>query len=490
MGSAPWLRASAFALTLAAALLSAQEPPPSGLRLAAEGRYAEALPLLQAQARAEPSNARAGVALGRCLLALGRGDEAAKEARELVQAFPGDDEVRLLSGDCFFARFQPGEAASEFAQVRPDGPLGSLALLRRMQALEAAGRDAEALDAAREWGATGHAVSDDVLGMVSVLETDPVRAAEALTLLAARRPEDEGVRERLAVERALAAHPPVVAVGAVSAPIKSELREIFGEPCVPVRIDGGKQRWLSLDTGAENVLVKTDTARKLRLPVLGEASFEGWGYRGVQKTRYVLLRSLDAAGLPLRNVVGLVDRRSTEFSTNKAGTVGLGPFRRAVVLYDRRHGRFQVWPPGTPGRELAPEAAQTVPLLWFRGLPLVPVSVQGQGPFPFLLDTGAEFTLLDRQRCAALDVRVNSGKYGNIRAWGVSGAFSSGIAEGVSLDVGGRRYDRRLVLVTDVPQRFPVPVYGILGRDLLRDFVLVIDGPGCTVTFQAYEGGK
>jgi Flp pilus assembly protein TadD len=481
------IRALALALLLFAPTGRAQDSVSPGLRLASEGRFAQALPLLEAEIQAAPMDPRPRLARGRGLLALGRWEEALTAGRDLVDLVPESDEARLLLGDCLLVRFQAQEAAREYARVRPEGPLGSLALLRRMQALQAAGRDGDALEAARQWEAAGKVPSDEVLGMTSVLETDPARAAAALALLAARSPEDETVRERLAVESALAARAPVVSEGAISSSVKSEIREIFGEPCIPVRINGGERRWMALDTGAEHPLLKIDTAKKLRLPVLGDATFEGWGYRGAQKTRYVLMDRLDAAGIPLRNVVGLVDRRSSEFSTNKAGTIGLAPFRGCLVLYDRRHGRFQLWPSGTPAKDLAPAASPAAPLLWFRGLPLVGVGVQGKGTFPFLLDTGAEFSLLDRQRCLALGIRINSGKYGNIRAWGVSGAFSSGIAEGVSLDVGGHHYDRRLVLVTDVPQRFPVPVYGILGRDLVRDFILLIDGPGCAVTFEPYD---
>ena len=54
--------------------------------------------------------------------------------------------------------------------------------------------------------------------------------------------------------------------------------------------------------------------------------------------------------------------------------------------------------------------------------------------------------------------------------------------------MGPKSYDRRIIFVTDVPQRFPVPLYGILGRDILNDYRMVFDGPGGQVVLQAYDG--
>jgi hypothetical protein len=195
---------------------------------------------------------------------------------------------------------------------------------------------------------------------------------------------------------------------------------------------------------------------------------------------------MEASGRRLENVPVLVNKRDVEFWTKKGGYFGMGPFLKDVVLYDRRKGVFGLWPAGTPHSALLGEGGVTLPVLWCRGLPLAPVTLQDGEPHPFLLDTGAPYTLLDKERVARLGIKVNSGKYRNIHGVGMSGAFASSIAESVVIGVAGERYIRRLALVTEIPQSFPVPVYGILGRDTLNDFKMVFDGPGATVTLKKY----
>ena len=127
-----------------------------------------------------------------------------------------------------------------------------------------------------------------------------------------------------------------------------------------------------------------------------------------------------------------------------------------------------------------------LPVIWSRDLPLIPVMVQGRGPFPVLLDTGAAYTLLDKEKAEVLGIRSNTAKYGKLRAEGISGAFTSNVAEQVSLGVAKTRYDRPVIFVTEVPQRFVVPVFGILGRDILNDYAMTFDGPRAELALSRY----
>ena len=119
-------------------------------------------------------------------------------------------------------------------------------------------------------------------------------------------------------------------------------------------------------------------------------------------------------------------------------------------------------------------------------VPLVPLGINGRDDYPVLLDTGAPYSFLDRKRTEPLGVRMNSGKYRNTRAWGMSGAFTLHIAEQVVLDFAGENYPLRRVYVSDVPQSFSVPVYGILGRDILNRFRMVIDCPNSKLVLVPY----
>jgi hypothetical protein len=270
-------------------------------------------------------------------------------------------------------------------------------------------------------------------------------------------------------------------------PDQAKVKEIYGEPCVRGRLDGRRKVWLAFDTGGESTLLNADLARKLNLPRLADATYAGWGYEGVRKSESVLVKSLEVAGLTMRNTFVVVNQRDTEHWTNKAGYIGLGPFRRNVIFYDRRHGHFQLWPAGTPAGKISTERGVTLPILWANGVPIVPVGLMGKGPYPFLLDTGAPFTLFASKYARRLDIRVNTGKFGKLYGLGLSGAFTSDIAEQVTMSVGPHVYYRRHAFVTDVPQRFPVPVYGILGRDVLNDYKIIFDCPGNTVTLLPYD---
>ncbi len=461
--------------------------PPTlpGLELAAQGRFEEALPVLDEEIKARPQEEDLGAAKAMCLLQLGRWSEALAAARDLADRLPADEDARILLGDALLLNFRPREAAAVYGTVPPSSPQASAVLAKRVDALAASGDDRGALAVFTKARADGVPVSDRMLASAARLEDDPRSRLALLRELAARRPEDAALKGEVKVWEALAARSPAPTV-TPAYPGASKLKEIGREPSVPVRLDGKKGHWLALDTGSDNVMVNEDTARKLHLPVLAKTQYLGWGYKGPQVTAVVLLDRLDVAGRTLVNVPAVVNQRDTEFWTNKAGYVGLSPFLDGAVEYDRRGGHFGLYPSGTAPEAILGRPCTVLPVLWFRGMPLIPVMLQGRGPFPFLLDTGAPWSLLAAQHVGSLGIRVNSGKYGNLKGWGLSGAFSAGVAEQVRIGVAGVQYDRPVAFVTEVPQSFPVPVYGILGRDILNDFAMVFDGPGGRVALARY----
>ncbi len=457
---------------------------PAGLELVAQGRFEEALPVLDEEIKATPQEEDLGAAKARCLLELGRWPEALAAARDLAARLPAGEEARILLGDTLLLNFRPREAAVVYGTVPPSSPQASAVLAKRVAALAASGDDHGALAAFAKARADGVPVSDRMLASVARLQDDPRARLALLKELAARQPEDGALKGEVKVWEALVARSPAAVTPAY--PGASKLKEIGREPSVPVRLDGKKGYWLALDTGGDNVLVNEDTARKLHLPVLAKTQYLGWGYKGPQVTTVVLLDRLDVAGRTLANLPAVVNQRDAEFWTNKAGYVGLSPFLDGAVEYDRRGGHFGLYPSGTSPEAILGRPCAVLPVLWFRGMPLVPVMLQGRGPFPFLLDTGAPWSLLAAQHVGSLGIRVNSGKYGNLKGWGLSGAFSAGVSEQVHIGVAGVQYDRPVAFVTEVPQSFPVPVYGILGRDILDDFAIMFDGPGGRAAFAKY----
>lgn len=484
-----WFRALISLLVMFAGMAAAGQgvsPAPSpGIALLSQGRFEEALSSLDTELKARPEGVDPAMARVKCLIELGRWREALDSAQGLAGRFPARDDARLLLGDCLLLNFRAREAAETYRAVQPPSRLASSALGKLANALVAAGDDGEALKVFRQARASGMALSDGDLSLQTRIEPDPRARLALLKELQARRPEEALLKEEIKVCEALAQRPPAPTIPPAY-PGKAKIKEIYREPAVAASLDGKAGYWLALDTGSESILLNADTARKLGLPVLATTQYAGWGYRGPQETLVVLLPKVEVAGRTLQDVTALVNRRDAQFWTNKGGYIGLWPFRQDVVLYDRRRGEFGLYPPGTAAEGLLTGPSVTQPILWFRGLPLVQVMLQGKGPYPFLLDTGAPWSLIASQYAPRLGIRVNSGKYGNLQGVGISGAFSSGIAEQVNFTFANVRYERRQALVTEIPQRFSVPVYGILGRDVLNDFAMVFDGPGARVVLSKY----
>jgi tetratricopeptide (TPR) repeat protein len=458
-----------------------------GVKLLREGRFKEAVVQLDDELKNDPGSKRLGIARVKGLLEVGRWQEALADARAMDAKSPSDPELKLLLGDCYFFAFRPADAMREYGPVLDDSRWGETALAKYGNAAVASGDDRAALAAIERARANRRRLSETSRFMEVTLTPDPKEKVRLLGPLVEILPKSKAVADALALNEALSKAGPSTTVPPVRYPDQAKVKEIYGEPCVRGRLDGRRKVWLAFDTGGESTLLNADLARKLNLPRLADATYAGWGYEGVRKSESVLVKSLEVAGLTMRNTFVVVNQRDTEHWTNKAGYIGLGPFRRNVIFYDRRHGHFQLWPAGTPAGKISTERGVTLPILWANGVPIVPVGLMGKGPYPFLLDTGAPFTLFASKYARRLDIRVNTGKFGKLYGLGLSGAFTSDIAEQVTMSVGPHVYYRRHAFVTDVPQRFPVPVYGILGRDVLNDYKIIFDCPGNTVTLLPYD---
>ncbi len=478
-----WVGAILIAVAVS---LASQTPVPSGgLALLKEGRFDDAAAELELEVRRRPDDLGLRAAWVKSLVEGGRWIEALAAAKETSERAPADPEARLMFGDCLFLDFRAEEALAVWRPVLRDERWRALALPKMVNAALGLGRRAEALSLIARAEAEGVPPSADLLSLKARALDDPADKLAVLKAIARIAPGSQALAEQVRLYEALAPVGPVRIASPAKFPGSTQLREIYREPSLKVVLNG-KKTWLALDTGAESLLVNADLAHKLRLPELGPVSLEGWGYQGPRQSRSVLISRLEIAGMTVTQQPAVINVRDSEFWTNKGGYLGLSPFAGFVTYYDRRHGRFALWPKGTPPEQLLGEKGTTLPLLWVEGVPLVQVRLQGRGPFPFLLDTGAPYTLLASQYVPKLGIRINSGKYGNLYGLGFSGAFSSGLAEQVTLEFAGRVFHEPVAPVTEVPQRFPLPLWGILGRDILNRYRMVFDGPGNTVTVVPY----
>ncbi len=130
---------------------------------------------------------------------------------------------------------------------------------------------------------------------------------------------------------------------------------------------------------------------------------------------------------------------------------------------------------------LAQAPAQPVAVVEFelhRNKILVPVSVAGRGPHPFILDTGAPVTLLtSRARAEELALRLRGA--GQVGGAGAGSALPAQVSQGVDIALGGLSLGEQRLLVLDLASELAGSsgryYDGIIGRLLFDRYVVRLD---------------
>ncbi len=105
---------------------------------------------------------------------------------------------------------------------------------------------------------------------------------------------------------------------------------------------------------------------------------------------------------------------------------------------------------------------------------LLPVHVNGEGPFDFILDTGAGTSLLSRELAGRLDVKIIGSKDGH----SAGGRVSVSLAKLDSLAVGDMRMgdvDVGIVDLAHIGRAIGAQIDGDLGYNFLKHFRVTID---------------
>lgn len=106
---------------------------------------------------------------------------------------------------------------------------------------------------------------------------------------------------------------------------------------------------------------------------------------------------------------------------------------------------------------------------------LVPVYVEGKGPYEFVLDTGAYRCLLSPELSSSIGIQAESQQ----RATGVGGTIKISAARVTSLAVGTASQENIEVAITDELSRLGDAVQskvdGVLGSNFLKDFRIALD---------------
>ena len=116
-------------------------------------------------------------------------------------------------------------------------------------------------------------------------------------------------------------------------------------------------------------------------------------------------------------------------------------------------------------------------------LVVIPVHINGHGPFRFLLDTGASRTILSVD--VADDLKIPRGQKHALSTGGGDVPATLRIIN--SIKAGGGELDRLEVVVTDFELMRRLHVDGILGADYLRQFKVSIDYNNQVVEIEPYS---
>ena len=257
------------------------------------------------------------------------------------------------------------------------------------------------------------------------------------------------------------------------------------------RIGGRDVGPFVIDTGANGLVIDTETARALGLRASQVVYDRGVG-QTVQLT--TLTEALQVGPVTLRNTPAeILDLGSPSGALGRrlAGALGAPFFAGAIVEFDYGAGAVSCYAPGA--YPLAD--AHWEPLMIRNGHPVVLARLDGHAEGEFLLDTGSNgvvsLSTAFVQRHAALELRdVRPTR--RILVAGARPAYEATIR---SIELGGRRFDSPRVLFHrsedegDAGAAGPgVPVSGhhfdgLIGNSLMRHFVVVFNYPAGKVAF-------
>ena len=254
---------------------------------------------------------------------------------------------------------------------------------------------------------------------------------------------------------------------------------------LPVHVNDRGPFDFILDTGAGTSLLSSDLAKQLAVKVLG--SKEGQSAGGKVSVSLAKVDSLAVGETKLHDVdVGIVDlaQIGKTIGAKIDGDLGYNFLKHFRVTINYRDFEIRFDDPKRV-ESLARGALTEVPIRLAnpaKPLILVDVHANGRGPFQFAIDTGTSTTAITPELAKQLGVEtspVGAGTTG-----GAPVDFHAGSLQ--SFQLGGAKIDNMAVVVADfftmLNAAIGAKLDGIVGYNFLRNYKVVIDYPGETLT--------
>lgn len=260
-----------------------------------------------------------------------------------------------------------------------------------------------------------------------------------------------------------------------------------GQPLilVPVHVNDRGPFDFILDTGAGTSLLSSELAKELNVKVVG--SKDGQSAGGKVAVSLGKLDSLAVGETKLTQIdVGMVDLShiGKTIGAKIDGDLGYNFLKHFRITIDYSDLELRLEDPKRV--ESFARGAQTeIPIRLAnpaKPLILVDVHANGRGPFQFAIDTGTSTTTITPEIAKQLGLQttpVGAGTTG-----GAPVDFSAGSLQ--SFQLGGAKIDGMAVVVADffemLSSAIGAKLDGIVGYNFLRNYKVVIDYPGETMT--------
>lgn len=233
---------------------------------------------------------------------------------------------------------------------------------------------------------------------------------------------------------------------------------------VPVTIGGQTKKFL-LDTGASGSIINSQIAQQLKLastPIPSEIlSYTAVGDNCANVKAN--LHPLPAITVDSASVQGLqgMGLPPTSIPDNSAGVLGLDFLASFDMVLNPKTRRLQLLPPSQP-------VTGAIPLTGKLGNIITQVRVNGQGPFNFMLDTGADRTVLSTNLAQKLSIDLKKAK--DTEVVGFCGSQKGKEIELNQVSLGRYEADRVDGVIIDSNVFRLLGIDGIVGQSFLNRY--------------------
>jgi predicted aspartyl protease len=249
---------------------------------------------------------------------------------------------------------------------------------------------------------------------------------------------------------------------------------------VPVQVNGQGPFTFDMDTGASTTTLSDRLAKKLDIETYEDSRDDARGVGGSVSTRFAIIERMSIGNLVFENEEVYVLDLDTLLGGCGIhdGVLGHSTIKNCTLSLSYQNRRLKMQTGHSPLNKTEQKHAWC-PFEYIEGSHLlqIPVKINNQGPFGFVIDTGAGSSVITPELADLLNLKrqpingIARGIGGDIKlelAYLDQFSFDSFEQEGMQVAV---------VDLASVSPRGRLIEHGIIGFDILRQLELVIDYP-------------